>query len=96
MAYSEYTGRSLGRILHFLAEYCGVSIARDVTFDLGVPVITHRGTSFAEVTWGEDDQWDVPTFKFLGPNARYYQQLQDERKEDLLKLDAIRAEMKGN
>jgi hypothetical protein len=60
--FSEYRGRSVGRLMGVLEVYCGgVSVVEELTF--GTNTIFYRGDVFATYTWEGDT--DVPVFTFV-------------------------------
>ena len=71
MAFGEYKGRCLGRLMHFLYEI-------DTNSDLAIfsskdktPMITLHGKPYADYVW--DGDTDIPTFTFLGRFAHFNQ-----------------------
>ena len=81
MAYGEYKGRCVGRLLHFLYRYnhnADVAIFHDPKHD---PMITLWNKPFANYTW--DGDTDVPTFTFLG-DFKHFAAVQEREKPRLL------------
>jgi hypothetical protein len=62
VSYSQYQGRSFGRIMHFVHVYCGLNAAEYVTFSTEYSVTLH-GKPFATYHW----ERDVPVFVFEEP-----------------------------
>lgn len=66
MAYAEYNGRCVGRLMYFLYKYhhASDSCIFHGKHKVGGSQITLWGRPFANYTW--DGDTDVPTFEFLG------------------------------
>ena len=78
MAYGQYKGRSIGRLMHFL-------YAIDVNSDYSIfgegktsPMITLHGKPYADYVWDGDS--DIPTFTFLGEFAHLNQRQAQEKR----------------
>ena len=76
-----YKGRSIGRLINFLNEYCGVRIAYEVIFDNFK--IEFHGQPFATYRW--DGDTNIPTFNFLGDHLDY-ERIQERLKEATVKM----------
>ena len=61
--YSEYRGRSIGRVLHALHTYCKVPGLDSST--VGDGVIKLHGEVIATYKWSDDLESDVPEFIFV-------------------------------
>lgn len=76
--YSQYSAKSIGRILHFLYVYCGLHVAESVT--VGEQEIIYNNQKIADVQWktlrvyGFDVE--IPVFIFYGENKNRYKQQQ--------------------
>lgn len=64
--YSQYRGKSIGRMNHYIQEYCGIRYAEEVEYD--GRQITFGGRIFATVEWKHTEYWgvQVPWFYFCG------------------------------
>jgi hypothetical protein len=91
--YSEYKGRCVGRLLHFLSRY--TSWHRDCTFIDNNKIMLY-GHLFATYTWDNDS--DVPTFVFVEAEdprafhrsmAKFCVENQSKLKEHILEDDLI-------
>lgn len=58
--YSQYRGRSCGRILAYLEKYCGLRVAEEAT--VHGDKVTWWGETIATYTWDENS--DIATFVF--------------------------------
>jgi hypothetical protein len=57
--YSQYNGKSVGRILHAINMYCGLQIAEEV--QVGDGKVSLHGLPLAEYIW---EGGDIPVFNF--------------------------------
>lgn len=95
--YGYYRGRCIGRVLHFLYAY-HIQDADMVTFNGPTATnpdnwqITLRGKLFATYSWDEDS--DVPTFKFFGDHAKFFEERQVQYKDWVLEKDKLREEFR--
>jgi ribonuclease HI len=64
MAYNEYNGRNIGRLLRFLYEYNHRSDEATFHSEQENPMITLYGEPFANYVW--EAETDIPHFTFLG------------------------------
>ena len=66
--YSQYRGKSIGRQLHYIQEYCGLHFAELVLFGGEGKEITYHGQPFATVEWRDTEfkGVQIPWFTFLG------------------------------
>lgn len=63
MSFWNYRGRCIGRVIHFLYHYAGMSVAEYAT--IGSDRVEYRGKTFATYTWSNDfGKVDVPIFTF--------------------------------
>ena len=61
--YSNYRGKSIGRILHYLYKYCGLNVAE--TALIGDGKVTYHGELFATYEWSHTYGGpDYPHFTF--------------------------------
>jgi hypothetical protein len=71
MAYGEYSGQCVGRLMYFLYKYSHHSdswlFSENQTITSG-----HKGPVIASYTWDDDNDSDVPTFTFLEVPDRAY------------------------
>lgn len=85
--YDQYEGQSVGRILHFLYEYCGLNIAEQAIVGNSKIHYPYEGHHIATFTF---DEFDVPTFvfeanKFISEESvRTYTKNQADKKEKIL------------
>ena len=87
MAFGEYKGQCVGRLMYFLYQY---SIESDECIFFGpkkFPMITLREEPFANYVWDEDT--DIPTFTFLG-EYKYLNRVQKEKKPIILEVIKLR------
>jgi hypothetical protein len=63
--YSQYRGKSIGRILHYVQEYCGLHIAEHVF--VGEGKVELWSAPFARISWKETgfEGVQVPWFTFV-------------------------------
>lgn len=73
--YDQYPGNSIGRILHYLQVYCGVTVAESVC--VGDGEIKQHGETIALYSWDNG----YPYFVFVN---KHYQQHQDEYLKEIL------------
>lgn len=93
MAFGEYKGRCIGRLMHFAYAY---DMKSDEAIFQGAdkePMMTLKGKPYANYTW--DGDTDVPTFVFLG-DFDYLNQVQDHRKPDILRSEEFRKDVFGS
>lgn len=76
--YNHYTGRSVGRILHFIYYICGLRYAEQVC--VSEDKLTYYDKPFAECTWDDNN---VPTFKFIGEYSDEFNKHQQMLKDDV-------------
>lgn len=81
MSWWKYTGRNIGRIIHFTYHYCGLHTAEHIT--IGADTIHLFGERFATYKWFEDT--DVPVFIFLDKNKDLYKKNQKEKVIEAIK-----------
>ena len=87
MAFERYKGRSIGRLMYFLYQYCIKSDECIFHGENKTPMITLWGKPFANYTWDEDT--DIPTFNFLG-KWKNLNKVQKNKKEIILEVIKIR------
>ena len=80
----SYHGKCIGRLTHFLNNYCNLHIAEIACFGDGK--VELYGKPFATFTWDEGHE-DIPTFVFIGENAEYYNEQQSKMKIHLLQME---------
>jgi len=92
--YSNYHGKCIGRILHFLYHYCGSNVASNVT--IGETEIKLDNEPFAMYKWHDSiGLADVPVFEFLSINnfennecalsdVRYLYKVQIEKRDEAI------------
>lgn len=78
--WSQYPAGSLGRVLHFIYEYCGFKYAEIVT--IGEREIHYYGEKFAEIIEWKDveiheQKINVPIFKFILDDRNYFTEQQE-------------------
>lgn len=84
--YEKYTGRSAGRVLHFIYHYCGSNIAEHATVNMvrdNFRVTLHHGAS-ASFIW----EGYTPLFTFTGDDPvslAYYEKRQKQLRDYLEK-----------
>lgn len=85
MFWSQYKGRSFGRLLNYIDKYCGLYLAERVCYGSTNDEwpITFNGKPFAKVTYDENE---VPNFVF----ALEYEQY--EKRQELLKDEMVMTE----
>jgi hypothetical protein len=85
--YSQYRGKSCGRILHYIYCYCGLTHAEEIM--VGVDSLEYCGTLFATFKWVRDEAFDLeyPVFSF---KKQVYNEEQDEKKIPVVREDLIR------
>ncbi len=79
--YSHYRGRSLGRVLAFVEQYCGLHVAEYVTVG-EYKVSYYNSDTFASYEW--DGCTDVPIFTFYGEEAGRYTDNQTELRDKII------------
>ncbi len=92
MAYGEYNGRCIGRLMHFLYYYHHRTDECIFHEEHEDPMITLWGKPFANYEW--DGDTDIPTFTFLG-EWEFLNKTQKVTKENLLKADELREKIFG-
>ena len=92
MAYKEYKGRCIGRLMSFLYEYHHRTDECVFYEEDKDPMITLWGRPFANYVW--DGDTDIPTFTFLG-EWEFLNEIQKVKKEYLLKVDEMREKIFG-
>jgi len=61
--YSNYKGRSVGRIVHYIYLYCGINIGEYC--QIGDGTVLYGGKTIATFTWENEGDDSVPNFTFL-------------------------------
>ena len=92
MAFAEYRGRCIGRLMHFLYAYIPKSDYAIFSDKKESPMITLFGQPFADYEW--DGDTDIPTFTFLG-EYKYLKEKQEREKLYLLRVEKMRKEWFG-
>ena len=92
MAYIEYKGRCIGRLMRFLYEYDMRSDECVFHGEKEDPMITLFGKPYANYTW--DGDTDVPTFTFLGEFG-FLERSQKYKRPYILLTDKTREEIFG-
>lgn len=90
--WAQYQGQSIGKMIHFIYCYCGLSYAEDTTY--GENSVTYRGKPFAKVSWEvqrvrlrtrEIVDVDVPVFEFLdAENKKFFTAQQLKHRDDAI------------
>jgi len=84
--YSSYKGRCVGTILHYIYHYCGLRMAESCTVDIQYKLIEYGNEPIAVYVWDVDeDEVNVPTFRFFGENTILYSKAQNEMRRDVVK-----------
>lgn len=78
MAFGEYKGRCIGRLMHFLYEIDTRSDSAIFGDGKTSPMITLHGKPYADYVWDGDS--DIPTFTFLGEFAHLDQKQAMEKR----------------
>lgn len=92
MAFGQYKGRCIGRLMRFLYDYCIKSAECIFHGENEDPMITLYGEPFANYIWDGDS--DIPTFTFLG-EYEYLNKVQERKKEYILELFKLAEELFG-
>ncbi len=92
MAFGQYRGRTIGRVMHFLYEYDMRSDECIFHGEAENPMITLDGKPYANYTWDEDT--DVPTFTFF-KEFGYLEKSQNYKKPYILEVEKKREEIFG-
>ena len=61
--YSNYKGRCVGRVLHFLYHYCGLTIAERAIISFAPSEVKYGNELLASYRWLGDT--DIPVFTFV-------------------------------
>lgn len=84
--YTQYSGRCMGRLIHFMSHY-NRNISDAVCF--GGNKVELWGKPFAEITWCERfGEADVPHFNFIGYEGEFHERQQAELRQEAID-DAI-------
>lgn len=90
MAYSNYKGQCIGRLLHFLysynsrdADHCIFHGDGKITLhrDNG-PIVAHG------YTWNNDGDGDIPTFQF-SDEYDYLSEIQNRKQQEIVNLEVL-------
>jgi len=83
MSYTNYKGKSCGKLLHFINEYCTLHLAEQVI--VGDGKISYCNKPFAKVKWIVKElnevKIDVPVFTFFGENKEIWEKEQNIKQE---------------
>lgn len=87
--YGHYTGQSIGRIMNFIEEICGLRWAEECTFGSSDGWIRYHGKPFARVVSWEGKDNDIPFFEFTGENADWMAKTQNSLRLDKERWDML-------
>ena len=90
MAYAEYKGRCVGRLMYFLYAYNHITDECLFSGSKESPMITLFGNPFDNYEW--DGDTDIPTFTFLGKYI-HLNDVQEQRKPEVLQYATITTEI---
>ena len=93
--YGNYRGQCIGRLLHFMYEY-HIRDSDIAIFDGDTKTITVLNKLFAEYSWDKDEdgkETDIPTFKFHGEHAKFWENAQQHYKGLAVESDRQRNEL---
>lgn len=76
MWYSQYRGKSIGRILEWLENICGYNVSSRITVGGGEVHLYNK--QIASYEWRTNGNYDYPVFTFVGENADSYEKRQEE------------------
>lgn len=80
--YSQYSGKSIGRQMHFIEYICGLQYAENVIFGGAQSIITYFDKPFAKVLKWEGEKEDIPVFEFFGPYKDDFMRNQETLRHD--------------
>lgn len=89
MAYGDYRGQCVGRLLRFLYDYHSMLAETVIFHDDGKITDRHdNGDVIATYTWNNDGDGDIPTFEFT-PKFGYLREVQARRQPEIIKYEDI-------
>lgn len=89
MAYGEYRGQCVGRLLRFLYYYAPMISENAIFHPDGKITDGHEGPVIAEeVTWNNDGDGDIPHFKFSS-SYNHLKAVQDSTKQKLIDYEKL-------
>lgn len=86
MAFNQYRGRNIGRLMRFLYEYDMGSDAYGIFSSNNRITYRHDGPLYATYTW--DGDTDVPTFEFHGQFA-HLNKVQEQKKPRIVEYELM-------
>lgn len=84
--WSHHSGQSIGRIMHFIYEYCGLRYAEEATFGNADGNIYYNGKPFAKVTEWIGPNKDIPVLYFFRSEDNFWDAKFFTKNQEQLKL----------
>jgi len=82
MAFNQYSGQCVGRLMYFLYKYN----TQSDSWQMGDGTVTAYGKQAATYTWDEDGDSDYPTFVFI-KEYDWMHEVQASEKQELIERD---------